>query len=126
MESTKTPGNGYPPKTRHQPRDPLGEVGARLQALASKTSIQDLREKLDVSRHLKTNPYGTLAVALGAGYVLGGGLFSSTTRRVLGVGLKVGLRLGAIAFLKQQLSLLANGTTDRKNRNHTNTQGAQS
>ena len=103
----------------------MGQIGARLQTLASREAIQELREKLDISRRMKTNPLGTLAVALGAGYVLGGGLFSSTTRRVLGVGLKVGLRLGAIAFLKQQLSRVAGEATDRRDRNHTNTQGAK-
>jgi hypothetical protein len=65
-----------------------------------------LRQKLDLSKRMRTNPYGTLAVAVGAGYLLGGGLFSSTTRRLVGVGMKVGLRVGALALLKQQLSLM--------------------
>jgi hypothetical protein len=126
MESVKTAGNGRPATPRRQPGDAMAQIGTSLQTLASKESIEDLRQRLDLPRRMRTNPYGTLAVALGAGYVLGGGLFSSPTRRLLGVGLKVGLRLGALALLKQQLSLMIGEADQRANRNSTHNQGARS
>ena len=73
-----------------------------------------MRETLDLPRRVKTNPYGTLAAAVGVGYVLGGGVFSSTTRRLVGLGLRVGLRLGALAFLKQQLISFVDGANGVK------------
>src|SRR5450631_2654221 len=91
MEPSKTTGNGHPASPLSAASETLGQIGAGLQALASKESMEGLREKIDLPKRMKSNPYGTLAIALGAGYVLGGGLFSSLTRRVLGAGLKVGL-----------------------------------
>jgi len=52
-----------------------------------------------VQRH----PYALVAAALGVGYVLGGGLFSSLTFRVLGIG----VRVAAVPLVKQQLLGLA-------------------
>jgi hypothetical protein len=126
MEPVKTPGNGHPSKPGREAGDFKGPIGASLQTLVSKQSIEDLRGRLDLPRRMKTNPYGTLAIAVGAGYLLGGGLFSSTTRRLLGVGLKVGLRVGALALLKHQLSLIAGDTSDQDNQNHQPKQGATS
>jgi hypothetical protein len=126
MESVKTPGNGHPSKPLQAPGDAIAAIGAGLQTLARKESIEGLRGRLDLPHRMKNNPYGTLAVALGAGYVLGGGLFSSTTRRLVRVGLKVGLRLGALALLKQQLSLISSDAGDRNIPNLTPKKGARS
>lgn len=41
--------------------------------------------------HVRKRPYASLALALGTGYVLGGGLTSRTTVRLLGLGLKVAM-----------------------------------
>jgi hypothetical protein len=118
MEPSKTTGNGHPASPLGAASETLGQIGAGLQALASKESIEGLREKIDLPKRMKSNPYGTLAIALGAGYVLGGGLFSSLTRRVLGAGLKVGLRLGAIALVEQQVAqLISRASNSDRNSN---------
>ncbi|MCL2011361.1 MAG: hypothetical protein FWG75_01025 [Cystobacterineae bacterium] len=41
--------------------------------------------------NVRMRPYASLALAFGAGYVLGGGLNSRMTVRVLGLGLKVAM-----------------------------------
>jgi len=44
-----------------------------------------------LSENVRARPYASLAMAFGAGYILGGGLTSRTTARVLGLGLKVAM-----------------------------------
>lgn len=50
-------------------------------------------------RQAQEQPWRAVAVAAGAGYLLGGGLFSGLTARVLGVGLKAGLRASAVPLI---------------------------
>jgi hypothetical protein len=95
----------------------LKQVGASLQELASKETVDELRQLLSLSRRMEQHPYRTLAAALGTGYVLGGGLFSPATRRLVGAGLKIGLRVAAVPLLKQQLSELLFGSNEDEQRN---------
>jgi hypothetical protein len=44
-----------------------------------------------LSENVRARPYVSLAAAFGAGYVLGGGLNSRTTMRVLNLGFKVAM-----------------------------------
>jgi len=44
-----------------------------------------------VRENVRTRPYASLAMAFGAGYILGGGLNSRMTMRVLSLGLKVAM-----------------------------------
>jgi hypothetical protein len=46
-------------------------------------------EMLDISGRMQRHPYQTLLMAVGVGYVLGGGLFSRLTMNVLRVGVRV-------------------------------------
>jgi hypothetical protein len=57
------------------------------------TAVSDFSRALDVSRRVQEHPYGTLAAALGVGYVLGGGLFTRLTTRLAKVGALVGVEL---------------------------------
>ncbi len=66
------------------------------QATSFSQSI-DLRGRVD--RH----PIGMVCAALGVGYVLGGGLFSPLTGRMV----RYGLRLALIPLVKSQLSAMA-------------------
>ena len=50
---------------------------------------------------MKRNPYGTVAAALGIGYVLGGGLFTPLTARIVRLGLRIGMRLAVLPLLKR-------------------------
>jgi len=70
-------------------------------------ALDDIKSTADIEGRVNRHPYGTLAVALGIGYVLGGGLFSRLTGRVLGAGLRIGLRLAALPLLKDELFGLA-------------------
>jgi hypothetical protein len=69
----------------------------------TRDTVSDLKERLDIDGRVARNPYGMVAAALGVGYVLGGGLFSPLTGRLVGFGMRMGLRLAAIPFLENEL-----------------------
>lgn len=54
-------------------------------------------------RQTKEHPGRTVAIALGAGYLLGGGLFSRLTFRILGAGVRIGLRMGLVPLMTQSI-----------------------
>lgn len=82
----------------------------------TRETVNDLKERLDIDGRVGRNPYGMVAAALGVGYVLGGGLFSPLTARLVGFGMRMGLRLAAIPFLENELRGLTesvlNGESD--------------
>ncbi len=57
----------------------------------------------DVTRRVESHPYRTLAVAFGAGYLLAGGLFSGLTARILGYGVRTGIRLAVLPLIEVEL-----------------------
>ncbi|WP_223634556.1 hypothetical protein [Corallococcus sp. EGB] len=65
----------------------------------ARSAVADLGQALDLKGRVERNPYGTLAIAMGVGYVLGGGLFTPLTGRIL----KLGVRLAALPFVKDEL-----------------------
>jgi hypothetical protein len=69
----------------------------------TRDTVNELKERLDIDGRVARNPYGMMAAALGVGYVLGGGLFSPLTARLVGLGMRMGLRLAAIPFLENEL-----------------------
>ena len=73
----------------------------------TRDAITDFKGTLDVDGRVQRSPYGTVAAALGIGYVLGGGIFSPLTARILGLGVRIGLRLAVLPMLKDELSGLA-------------------
>src|SRR5256885_2587196 len=83
----------------------LDHVNATAEQAWSRTrdAVGDLRETLDIDGRVSRHPYGTVAAALGIGYVLGGGIFTPLTARLVGFGLRMGLRLAAIPFLQNEL-----------------------
>jgi len=60
-----------------------------------------LREALDIQARLLHNPYGTMAGALGIGFVLGGGFFTRVAARIVGAGVRVGL-MAALPILQRE------------------------
>jgi len=69
----------------------------------TRETMTDLKERLDIEGRVSRNPYGMMAAALGVGYVLGGGLFSPLTGRLVSFGMRMGLKLAAIPFLENEL-----------------------
>jgi hypothetical protein len=62
-----------------------------------------------VESRLKRNPYGTVAGALGIGFVLGGGLFTRLSAKLLGAGLRVAL-MAALPILERQIVQVVTGS----------------
>jgi hypothetical protein len=69
---------------------------------------QSLAEAVDLKGRVERNPYGTVAIALGAGYLLGGGLFTATTARLV----RLGVKLAAVPIVRDQLLTLAESAID--------------
>ncbi|HET6147055.1 MAG TPA: hypothetical protein VFH68_05945 [Polyangia bacterium] len=69
----------------------------------TRETVNELKERLDIDGRVRRNPYGTMAAALGIGYVLGGGFFSPLTARLFRFGLRIGIRLAAIPFLENEI-----------------------
>ena len=57
----------------------------------------------------RKNPGRAAAVALGAGYVLGGGLFSVLTARLLGAAVRIGVRVALVPLVTESFAALGNG-----------------
>lgn len=62
-----------------------------------------------VTDRMTTNPYQTMLIAAGVGYLLGGGLFSSLTVRFL----RTGIRMAAMPLVRNELINLASSVTAR-------------
>jgi ElaB/YqjD/DUF883 family membrane-anchored ribosome-binding protein len=109
MESRETSRNGR--STADNGSATLGKrvdhVSHTAEQAWSKT--RDAISSVDVKGRVRRNPYGSMAAAVGIGYVLGGGIFTPLTARIVGVGLRLGMRLALLPLLKQELSELAEG-----------------
>lgn len=78
------------------PENPVGATGdSRALMEDTRRLADDVRQIYDtvrteqlIGKYYEKNPYAVLATAAGLGYVLGGGLFTPFTRRVLRIGMK--------------------------------------
>lgn len=88
----------------------VDQVGRDAQTLISdaRVAVQDIRDRLDLRGRVEKNPYGMLLAAAGIGYVLGGGLFTPLTAKVV----RFGFKLAAIPFVKDELLGMAHGAVD--------------
>ena len=66
-----------------------------------------------LTRQTKEHTGRTVAMALGAGYVLGGGLFSRLTARIVGTGIRVGFRMILVPFVTQSLVSIGDSMWNR-------------
>jgi hypothetical protein len=94
-------GNGHAPGLGDRVQS-LGRAARSFRAQARSTA-EDFSHALDVRRRVRRHPYLMVAAAMGVGYVLGGGLFSKTTVRLLGVA----GRVAALPFVRSELVGLA-------------------
>ena len=82
---------------------------ARAFGSALSGSMDDLSRALDLRGRVERNPIGMVAAALGVGYVLGGGLFSATTARLV----RIGVRLALVPIIKNQINAFSGGSGER-------------
>lgn len=113
MSPQESSGNGA-----HDHRPPIGErvehIGTSAQQLwnEARDVVNDLTQTLDFRSRVQKHPYLMLAAAAGVGYILGGGLFTGLTARLL----RLGFRLAAIPLVKDELVSMAEGALGRFNR----------
>jgi len=81
---------------RREARGLRSEIGA---------AAREIREKFDVTTSIRERPFRAVAFGLAAGYVLGGGLCASSTRALLGFGLKAAL----VPLVKAQAMAMLTG-----------------
>ena len=67
------------------------------------------------------HPFRTVALTFGTGFILGGGLFSPLTARILGAGVRLGLRLLVLPMMAEGLAALTNAAFDRNLETETST-----
>ena len=70
-------------------------------------AVSELKRAAAIDERVNRNPYGAVAAALGIGYVLGGGIFTPLTSRIVALGLRIGIRLAVLPMLKDEISVLA-------------------
>jgi hypothetical protein len=88
----------------------IGESTRALTLIAQRSSDARVRVvawSRSLTWELEHHPLRTLSVALGAGFLLGGGLFSRLTFRLVGTGLRLGLRMAVLPLIAQ--SVVRNG-----------------
>lgn len=66
---------------------------------------REIRSKVDLSKSVQAHPFRAVLIAAGVGYVLGGGLFSPLTRRLL----RVGSRALIVPIVRGQIESLLVG-----------------
>jgi hypothetical protein len=78
----------------------------------AESSFVDLvKDILDIEGRVERNPYGMMAGAVGAGFVLGGGLFTRLTGRIAGAALRIGV-MAALPRLEKEFGWCIGRTVD--------------
>jgi len=75
-------------------------------------SMENLGRTLDLRGRVERHPIGMMFAALGVGYMLGGGLFSPLTGRLV----RVGMRLALVPLIKSQLGVLTGSAAGESER----------
>lgn len=96
MDVTKLEEPDPEPAAAHEHETP--QEAAKDMASAA---LSDLGELVDA------HPVATVLAALGIGYAVGGGIFTSMTRRLLGTGFRLGMQLAVLPALESQIAELA-------------------
>jgi hypothetical protein len=111
----KNPANG------RAADDGVHSIGQRLDRVSgsaqeawgqTRDAFSDLSDAIDIKGRVRRQPYGTLAAALGIGYVLGGGIFTPLTSRIVRLALRIGVRAAFLQLLKDQVAGLADALAD--------------
>ena len=78
----------------------------------AESSLIDLvKDIIDIDGRVERNPYGMIAGAVGAGFVLGGGLFTRLTGQIAGAALRIGV-MAALPRLEKEFGWCIGRTAD--------------
>lgn len=104
------PGNGVEGTPGPGMGDRVGDLGESAQRLIdnARGTFDELNQAIDLKGRVDRHPYGMVAAAFGIGYVLGGGLFTPFTARVL----RLGMKLAALPLVKDELLGMAEQAVD--------------
>jgi hypothetical protein len=112
-----------PPNGRSAGGDNSKKLGKRIEKVGNtaehvwdrtRDSVSDIGNALDIQGRVQRHPYGTVAAAVGIGYVLGGGLFSPLTARIVRLGIRIGLRLAVLPLVKQEIAEMVETIDDEE------------
>jgi len=110
-----------PPNGRAAAGDGTKKLGKRIETVGqtaeqvwdrTRDSFTDLGDALDIKGRVDRHPFGTVAAALGIGYVLGGGLFTPLTGRIVRLGVRIGMRLAVLPLFRQEIAQLVDSIED--------------
>jgi hypothetical protein len=74
----------------------------------AKSAADQFERSVDLKGRVERHPYGMVLAAVGVGYVLGGGLFTPFTGRLV----RLGLKLAALPLVKDELLGIAEAALD--------------
>lgn len=86
------------------------ELGEQVREVLhdANSALNGVADAVGLTEKVEASPYGMVAAALGVGYVLGGGLFTPTTMRVL----RIGMKLASIPAVRTKLLDVAEAAVD--------------
>ena len=105
--SSSKSGTGGDGRGMGQRMDQIGHDAQQMWSDAQ-GAVEDFKERLDVQGRVERHPYGMLLAAAGIGYVLGGGLFTPLTARMV----RLAFKLSALPFVKDELLGMAESAVD--------------
>lgn len=73
--------------------------------------VELVRDIVDIEGRVERHPYGMVAGAAGAGFILGGGLFTRLTERLAGTAMRLAL-MAALPRLEKELARYVGRTAD--------------
>ena len=92
--------------------------GRRADGARFLDAVEDMRHSIenvadDLRERVEEHPLKTLGMAVAAGYIVGGGLFTALTGRLLFGGLRIGVRLAALPLVRDEMLGFIETITDR-------------
>jgi hypothetical protein len=104
------PSQPQPRPGEEAPRQAGEEILEGIQSLAknANAALNGLSDAAGLTPRVEQNPYGMIAAALGAGYVVGGGLFTPTTMRLV----RLGMKLASVPMVRDRLLDAAEAALD--------------
>jgi ElaB/YqjD/DUF883 family membrane-anchored ribosome-binding protein len=111
--SKERSGSGAKKKASAMPAKARGEEIPRLRSAVgdARQAVQVMLE--DWREMVEDRPFRALGLAIGAGYVVGGGLLTPLTGRLLLGAVRMGFRLAAIPLVRDELMGVLESATER-------------